>query len=96
MNITFSTYQADVDAMFKFDLEPHHSNSDIVSCIQEVEVFVGNHDNWNKPIIPGDDDCTQLDFQPEIFEPKLRNWVCSASGKGICKIGKLITVTQNV
>ena len=66
---------------YSMDLEMHHDYSSIVQCATEVASYVGNHDNWLRPIIPADGDCAEMVFTPDQFDHRGNFWRCDESGK---------------
>ena len=51
----------------------------LLSCAADIAEYVGDHRNWQRPIIPGDEQCEQLEFQPERFDWVSNMWICSGS-----------------
>ena len=55
---------------------------DINSCAMEIASYTSNHDNWKKPILPPEDDCSNMEFQPEIFDFIYARWICPSLANG--------------
>ena len=61
---------------YAVEVEPYHSPDEIESCAQEIATYVADHNNWYRPILPGDGDCPEMEFVPERFDLLGTFWNC--------------------
>ena len=76
MYIVFVFFQAIMRQDYTLDIQLYHKHEDIVSCAEEIAGYAGNHDNWYKPILPGDAGCQDMEFVPEQFDHFGSYWNC--------------------
>ena len=78
------SFQAFMQQDYKMSVEFHHQHQQIDDCASEVAVYVIDHGNWEKPILPGGDSCPALEFSPERFDHIGNFWTCGEqkNGKG--------------
>ena len=58
---------------------PHISTEDVTSCSREIADYISDHDNWEKPIIPSEPGCSEMEFDPERFDFVFNKWVCESN-----------------
>ena len=61
---------------------------------ERVTEYVSNHDNWEKPILPGQGDCQDMMFDPEMFDQQGNSWNCVDQSKGIVKSSSFICLSK--
>ena len=71
-------------------LKLHHSHTyqEVSACAQEVATYIGDHDNWQKPILPEENGCSAMNFEPERFDFQFYSWICreeSTAGEHVVK-----------
>ena len=69
---------------------------DLNSCAMEIESYVSNHGNWKKPILPPEDDCSIMVFQPEIFDFIYARWICPSQINGKILLVSIQSDTKTV
>ena len=60
----------------------HHTTGDVTSCAQEIVMYITDHNNWQKPILPPELGCAEMEFQPERFDSVFNKWLCSQNFNG--------------
>ena len=73
-----------IDNILNF--QPHHTTGEVTSCAQEIVTYISNHDNWQKPILPQEPGCSQMEFEPERFDFEYNKWFCdqNSAKDGMC------------
>ena len=85
------SFQASITLGYKLALKLHHSHQQVDSCGEEIAMYVSNHDNWPHPILPGGGDCTDMEFDPGVFDHQGNFWQCFGQSDG--KLFLLLIVT---
>ena len=65
-----------MELKYQLKIESYHYPKDIEECAEEIASYVGDHDNWVKPILQGDAECPDMEFHPEKFDHKGNVWQC--------------------
>ena len=63
-----------IENIITFDVDDIYT--DIDSCALEMSHYISQHDNWKKPILPGEDGCSDMDFDPDRFDFVFARWIC--------------------
>ena len=66
---------------YHLSMELLHNLQEVENCAMEIADYVGDHGNWYKPILPGNEDCADMMFVPERFDHQGNNWKCLGLGK---------------
>ena len=61
---------------------PDDVYTNIDDCALEISNYINNHDNWKKPILPGEDGCSDMGFDPERFDFGSARWICPSITNG--------------
>ena len=69
-----------LDYSMSVELPHHHQQID--DCASEIAVYVSNHGNWDRPILPGGDSCPDMEFVPERFDHQGNAWTCKEQNHG--------------
>ena len=64
-------------------VELYHTHQVIDDCATDIAVYVSDQTNWEKPILPGDGSCPDLEFVPEHFDHIGNFWQCLEQNNGI-------------
>ena len=60
----------------------YHNHQQIDSCALEIADYITDHTHWEKPILPGDGSCSDLQFEPEQFDHGGNFWKCIEQNTG--------------
>ena len=74
--MTNASSQALMQLDYQMLVELQHNHQQIDNCATEIAAYVGDHGNWEKPILPGGGSCLDLDFVPERFDHRGNLWTC--------------------
>lgn len=50
---------------------------DILSCAADVDFYLKDHLNWQRPIIPDTPGCPRISWDSTFFNKTDEEWVCS-------------------
>ena len=67
---------------YQMAVKDHHHIHEIDSCALDIAAYVTDHDQWEKPILPGDGSCPELQFEPERFDYIGNFWQCIEQNNG--------------
>ena len=66
-----------IETDYIISVQLDHTYQDIIDCTVEIAEYVVDHDNWQKPILPQEPGCSELEFVPERFDWQENFWLCS-------------------
>ena len=73
----FPYLQIAIIPQYRLEVLLNHHQQEVDACASAITEYVSNHDNWDKPILPGGGNCLDLKFVPEMFDHQGHLWLCN-------------------